>query len=123
MIEIEYEYVADDLLRKKTKHFSNKETENVIVWIFDNFRIEKAIDNVNLQILFEDKIEVDKVVSYPQKNFHTLNDFKNFTMFKWRTKDLKANSFRNFVVNIPLFNENCKDFVSISYFNKFVILD
>lgn len=77
--------------------------------------MNKAIDDVNLQILFEDKIEIEKVSAYPQKNFESQNDFKNFTLFKWRTKDLKPNTFRNFMINIPIFNKNCKEIVSIHY--------
>lgn len=104
------------MLRKKKNHFSNKETENVVVWIFDNFRIDKAIENLNLQIIFEDKIEVDKVVSYPQKNFISSNDFRNFTILKWGIKEFKENSFRNFILNLPVFNENCKEFVRITIY-------
>lgn len=99
------------MLRKRSKSYAKDEEENVIVWIYDNIRMNHAVEKVSLSILIEDKVDVENVVAYPEKNFYHMKEYKNFTLFKWLNKDLKENSFRNYVLNLPIFNHGTKDMV------------
>ncbi len=39
----------------------------MIVWIYDNYKKESAIDNINLSIKFENKIDLNRIIAYPEK--------------------------------------------------------
>jgi hypothetical protein len=67
VIEIEYEYISDNLLRKREKPFSIQEQENVIIWIYDNYQVNYTVKNINLQIKFENHLEDLKLKAYPEK--------------------------------------------------------
>jgi hypothetical protein len=98
-------------LRKRSKPYAKDEEENVIVWIYDNVHIDHAVEKVSLSILIEDKVDAESVIAYPEKDFYHMKEYKNFNLFKWLNKDLKENSFRNFVINVPIFNRGTKDMV------------
>lgn len=108
-IEIEYEFTSENLLRRREKPFSTKEQENVIVWIYDNYKKESVIDNVNLSIKFENEIDLSKIIAYPEK---FLIKTTNTYTIEWNIKDFRPNSFKNFALNIPFFNTSCKGMVS-----------
>jgi len=123
-IEIEYEYTSENLLRRREKPFSSTEHENVIVWIYDNNKINSSIDLVNLNIKFENQIDIKKLIAYPEKfmiknqpdvyiNNSTTNVNNSITTISWTIKDIKPNSFKNFALNIPIFNTSCKGMVKI----------
>ena len=109
-IEIEYEYISENLLRRREKPFSTKEEENVIVWIYDNYKRGFSIDNINLSIKFENEINLNKIISYPEKFLIKKSNTQNITI-NWNVNSLKPDSFKNFALNIPIFNELCKGMV------------
>jgi len=69
VVEIEYTYQADNLLKTKKKPFSNdnKQEDNVLIWIYDNYQSTTPISKVNLQIHFDEKIESNSIMAYPEK--------------------------------------------------------
>lgn len=54
-------------------------------------------------------------MAYPEK--YKTEVVQNITTIKWINNELKSNNFKNFVLNIPIFNEKCKGMVS--FFNNF----
>lgn len=66
-VEIEYEYISENLLRRREKPFSNSDKENVIVWIYDNFNKKTSINNINLEIKIENDADLNKIIAYPEK--------------------------------------------------------
>ena len=111
-VEIEYEYISQNLLRKREKPFTNKEEENVIIWIYDNYKMTTDIKNVNLEIKFENQMEPLSIRAYPEKFL-----LKNTPIdtISWNTKELAANSYKNFALNIPIFNYSSKGIVIITF--------
>lgn len=76
VVEIEYDYLADNILKSKRKPFSTdvKQEDNVLIWIYDNFQNINAIKQVNLKIHFDEKINSKEILSYPEKYFKVKND-------------------------------------------------
>jgi hypothetical protein len=121
-VEIEYEYTSENLLRRREKPFSSTEHENVIVWIYDNSKINSSINSVQLSIKFENQIDLAKLIAYPEKfmiknsnnnSTSITNTDNSLTTISWSIKDIKPNSFKNFALNIPIFNKSCKGMVKL----------
>lgn len=110
-IEIEYEYISENLIRKREKPFQNKEEENVIVWIYDNNKEDSNIDSLTLSFKFEDKLGEDKIIAYPEKFLIKNSTFSDSFVLNWNIKNFKSHSFKNFAINIPLFNGACQGMV------------
>ena len=67
MIEIEFDYFAENLIRKREKPFNNKEFENVLVFIYDNNKSLDFIKNMILSITLEYDLEKNSSIVYPEK--------------------------------------------------------
>ena len=74
-VEIDYEYTSQNILRKREKPFTSKEEENVIIWIYDNYKLNTDIKNVDLEIRFENKIDRLSIKAYPEKYLIVLLKF------------------------------------------------
>jgi len=66
-IEIIYDYVAEDFVRKRDRPFANKEQENNVIFIYDNYNSNNTIENFNLSMFFQHKIESENIIGYPEK--------------------------------------------------------
>jgi len=66
-VEIIYDYVAEDYVRKRDRPFSNKEQENNIIFIYDNFNSNSTIENYSLSMNFQHKIDSENLSGYPEK--------------------------------------------------------
>lgn len=64
---IEFNYNANNILKKREKPFHNKEKENVLVFIYDNNNILNTIKNSILSINLGYEIDKNKIIAYPQK--------------------------------------------------------
>ncbi len=71
IVEIEYNFQADNILKTKKKPFSNdnKQEDNVLIWIYDNYQATNPISKVNLKIHFDEKIKSKEIITYPEKYF------------------------------------------------------
>lgn len=68
MIELNYQYIADNLLRKREKPFADQEYENVLIWLYDNYHAKKLISNLKLKFLIEKYFdENEKILAYPER--------------------------------------------------------
>lgn len=67
LIEIEFEYLAENIIRKREKPFNNKEFENVLVYIYDNNKSLDYISNVLLSITLEYELDKNSLLAYPEK--------------------------------------------------------
>jgi hypothetical protein len=112
-VELEYEYVSENLLRKRDKPFQTKEEENVIVWIYDNNKQDSQVDLLNLSIKFENQIGEKKIVAYPEKYLLKNQTDSQTFLINWTVKDFKSHSYKNFALNIPLFNGDCQGMVKL----------
>lgn len=74
VVEIEYDYLADNILKSKRRPFSTdiKQEDNVMIWIYDNFQNSKPINKVNLKIHFDEKINSKEILTYPEKYFKVI---------------------------------------------------
>ena len=67
-INIEYEYYSKNILRKRDKPFStSKLEENVLIWIYDNFKRDSKINSVNFSVTFHNIIDANQITVYPEK--------------------------------------------------------
>jgi hypothetical protein len=71
VVEIEYTYLADNLLKTKKKPFNNdsQQEDNVLIWIYDNYQSTYSINKVNLKIHFDEKFNSKEILTYPEKYF------------------------------------------------------
>lgn len=108
-IEIQYEYVAENILRVKNQNI------NSIIWYYDNFKRMQTVENINLVVKFTNsKLRVSEMINnhliaYPDKIDKIVD--KNFTSFTWSNTILKPNEFRKFTLDLPIFNEHCRKLV------------
>ena len=70
-VEIEYEFLAENILKTKKKPFNNdnKQEDNVLIWIYDNYQNTNSVKKVNLKINFDNKFKSKDIRSYPEKYF------------------------------------------------------
>lgn len=67
-IELEYQYVADNLIRKREKPFADQEYENVLIWLYDNFHSQKAINYLKIRFNIDYKFnDTEKILAYPER--------------------------------------------------------
>ena len=59
--------MSEQLIRKRDKPFTNKEQENVLVWIYDNNKQNSEINKINLKVQFEEELDLNKLIAYPEK--------------------------------------------------------
>lgn len=71
IVEIEYNFQADNIIKTKKKPFNNdnKQEDNVMIWIYDNYQATNPISKVNLKIHFDEKINSKEIITYPEKYF------------------------------------------------------
>jgi hypothetical protein len=67
VIQIEYEYLAENFVKTRVKPFTEDEIENKLVWIYDNRKNINSIEYVYLQINFEEKIPNSHFHAFPEK--------------------------------------------------------
>jgi hypothetical protein len=107
VINIEYEYVALNLLRL-TNHYKNS-----IVWYYDNYKRIQPIDYIKFSINIENPkinaLSKKDVINYPEKM--TLNLSPGNSLFNWEIPTIKENEYQKISIDIPIFNHNCKQFV------------
>jgi hypothetical protein len=112
-IQIEYEYLAEGLLRQRTKPYMPIQ-ENVMIWVYDNYGTNKAKE-VSLIIKFQDKVKGIK--AYPEryqvdgKAEADTDDVDGVTTISWDKFTVRANDYQNFAIDIPLFNNHSKEMV------------
>jgi len=66
-VEIRYDFIAENFVRKRDKAFSNKEKENSMIYIYDNFKLNNTINNLSLTINIQNKIDLENMKAYPEK--------------------------------------------------------
>ena len=65
---MEYQYIADNVLRKREKPFADQEFENVLIWIHDNFHAKKMIDSMKIKFDIQNNFDnSSKILAYPEK--------------------------------------------------------
>jgi len=109
-VTIGYEYFAKHILKKRERPFSSTNyEENVLIWVYNNFNKESEIKKkkVDLSVRINNKIDFGKVSFYPEKLSEKKETNDGFEI-NWSSNSVRANDFENFVINIPLFNSQCK---------------
>ncbi len=69
---MEFEYIAENIIKKREKPFNNKEFENVLVYIIDNYKSNDKITNVILSVNLEYEIDKYSVLVYPEKFLYVI---------------------------------------------------
>lgn len=74
LVEIEYTYNAENLMKTKKKPFSNdnQKEDNVLIWIYDNYQSTTPINKVSLKVNFDEKFNTKDIMTYPEKFFKVL---------------------------------------------------
>jgi len=62
-----FDYVAEDIVRKRDRPFSNNQQENNLLFIYDNFNSNNTIENLSLSMNFQHKLDLDNLTGYPEK--------------------------------------------------------
>jgi hypothetical protein len=109
-IKIDFEYIAEGLLRQREKPFQ-KSKENILIWIYDNHNNrDSEIKEVTLSIDFDNKVSDMKI--YPER--YIMTNTNDTTSIVFNTTSVKANDYQNFAINMPLFNSHSKEMVNLN---------
>jgi hypothetical protein len=110
IVDIEYRYIANNLLRTKESKNSKK---NIIILAYDNIRRYQPIENIKLNIKFLENEQVSKLkkedFNGEPNNYGYISDSnRKETSISWDTALLKENEMKKFMIEIPLFNSKCR---------------
>jgi hypothetical protein len=94
-VEIEYEYLAQDIIRYK------EDKENTILWYYDNKKRKEPIYNINLKLKIDNQLVVDdkKLIGYPDKYIKTKG--KEMTEFNWHIDKVNFDSYQPVSLDFP----------------------
>eukprot|EP00340_Litonotus_pictus_P007658 CAMPEP_0170519558 /NCGR_PEP_ID=MMETSP0209-20121228/4933_1 /TAXON_ID=665100 ORGANISM="Litonotus pictus, Strain P1" /NCGR_SAMPLE_ID=MMETSP0209 /ASSEMBLY_ACC=CAM_ASM_000301 /LENGTH=398 /DNA_ID=CAMNT_0010805475 /DNA_START=123 /DNA_END=1319 /DNA_ORIENTATION=- len=107
-IIIGYEYTAKHLLKRREKPFSSSDQqENVMIWLVSNSYSHHLIDRVELTVKINNKVDSDHISIYPEKFSQKLSTHQGVQV-SWETRDIKPKASQNYILNLPLFNSQCK---------------
>lgn len=120
VVEIEYEYIAQNILRVKNSDSSNT-YKNSIIWYFDNNNRPYSIENITTKIILENikltNINKKDIVFYPDKfefEKREANEDSNLIV-KWNIPIIHENEYQKISLDLPFFNSYCRKLVR-SYF-------
>jgi hypothetical protein len=100
IVEIEYEYIAQDIIRLK-------DDINKIVWYYDNNKKMTEINNISTSLIIRNRITMKDAVYYPDKNYK-LDVKNNDTFISWTIGKLKENEYQKIWLEFPIVDSNIK---------------
>jgi hypothetical protein len=94
-VEIEYDYLAQDIIRYK-----DVERVNSVIWYYDNLKRKESVYNINLKIRVDSGFIADKrVTGYPDKFVKSKDN--NMTEFSWFIERVGSEKFQQVYLEIP----------------------
>jgi hypothetical protein len=85
-----------------------------VVWYYDNYKRISDIKNVITKFIFKGLPEGNKnnYTAYPDKmdvnNIKNNNTDTNDLIFIWNINVIKPNDYQKILIEMPLFNANCR---------------
>jgi len=110
IVDIEYRYIANNLLRIQE---SNNSKKNIIIWAYDNIRRYQPIENIKLNVKFLENEQISKLKKEDFKgepnNYGLIsNSNSKETTISWDLPSIKENESKKIMAEIPLFNSKCR---------------
>jgi hypothetical protein len=96
-VDIEYEYLAQDIIRSK-----EVENKNSIIWYYDNFKKKEPIYNITFKLKIDSSLlpkNDTSIIGYPEKFTNSTN--AQVTEFTWNIEKLNSEEFKNIYLEIP----------------------
>ena len=121
-IYIQYEYVAQNILRFRESNY----LMNSIVWYYDNYKRLQTMENVKFVLEISDyKLSLNNtnsqnttaqnIISYPDKYSTSFNQDTNSTIITWNFKSIPNNDYQKISIDLPIFNAKCRKLVIIFF--------
>jgi len=118
-IFIQYEYVAQNILRFREAH----NLMNSIVWYYDNYKRLQPMENIKFLLEISDyKLKSNNtlnynntwknLISYPDKYTTSFNEETNTTVISWNFKSIPENDYQKISIDLPIFNSKCRKLVN-----------
>lgn len=121
-IFIQYEYVAQNILRFKEAN----NLMNSIVWYYDNYKRLQPIENIkfileiaDFKLFFNNTItqsnKQQNIIAYPDKYSTLFIHETNSTKLTWNFKSIPNDDYQKISIDLPLFNPKCRKLVKLLF--------